>query len=76
MHAGAYAFAGRKQRKRQKRGLWIVEINAALKENGLSYSRFINGLKKANIEIDRKILADLAISDPDVFKKIVEKAKI
>lgn len=75
MHAGEYAFAGRKQRKQQKRKLWIVQINAALKDHNLTYSKFIKGLKKTNIEIDRKILADLAFSDPEIFKQIVEKTK-
>ncbi|MDP3955243.1 MAG: 50S ribosomal protein L20 [bacterium] len=75
LHAGEYAFAGRKNRKRDFRRLWIVRINAALTDVGISYSRFINGLKKANIELDRKILADLAVSDPGVFKTIVEKSK-
>ena len=75
LHAGQYAFAGRKRRKRDFRRLWITRINAALTEYNLSYSKFINGLKKAKIELDRKILADLAVSDPKVFKAIVEKAK-
>lgn len=73
MHAGAYAFAGRRERKRQKRALWIAKINAALRAEGLSYSQFIRGLKDANIEIDRKILADLSISDNVVFRQIIEK---
>lgn len=76
LHAGEYAFAGRKRRKRDFRRLWITRINAALSGYDLSYSRFIAGLKKAKIEIDRKILADLVISDPDTFKNIVEKTKI
>ena len=75
MHAGEYAFAGRKQKKRQKRELWIVKINAALRSLGLSYSQFTSGLKKAKIELNRKILADLALSDENVFSQIVEKAK-
>ena len=75
LHAGQYAFAGRKRRKRDFRRLWITRINAALTEYNLSYSKFINGLKKAKIELDRKILADLAVSDPKVFKAIVEKDK-
>lgn len=75
LHAGEYAFAGRKRRKRDFRRLWITRINAALSEYDLSYSHFIAGLKKANIELDRKILADLIISDPNVFKNIVEKTK-
>ena len=73
MHAGAYAFAGRRERKRQKRALWIAKINAALRAEGLSYSQFIRGLKDANIEIDRKILADLSMSDNVVFRQIIEK---
>ena len=75
LHAGQYAFAGRKRRKRDFRRLWITRINAALTEYNLSYSKFINGLKKAKIDLDRKVLADLAVSNPQVFKTIVEKAK-
>lgn len=75
LHAGQYAYAGRKLRKRDMRKLWINRINAALTPHNLSYSKFISGLKKAKIELNRKILADLALSDPDVFKAIVEKAK-
>jgi len=75
LHAGQYAFAGRKLRKRDIRRLWITRINAALTPHGISYSKFINGLKKAKIEIDRKILADLALSDPKTFKSIVDKVK-
>src|SRR5207249_8693076 len=63
-----FAYAGRRQKKRQFRSIWIVRIGAAAKLNGLSYSQFINGLKKSGIELDRKILADLAISDPGAFK--------
>ena len=70
-----YAFRDRKQKKREFRKLWIVRINAACRLNGISYSRFINALKKANIDLDRKILADLAMNDPEVFASIVEKAK-
>jgi len=70
-----YAFRDRKQKKREFRKLWIVRINAACRLNDISYSRFINGLKKANIELDRKILADLAMNEPEVFAAIVEKAK-
>ena len=73
--AGQYAYRDRKQRKRQFRALWIARINAAARENGLSYSRFINGLLKANIELDRKVLADLAVHDKPAFTAIVEKAK-
>lgn len=74
LHAGAYAYHGRKLRKRDLRSLWITRINASLRENGVSYSKFIAGLKKSSIEIDRKILAELAVADPDVFKKIVNEA--
>ncbi|KPK37618.1 MAG: 50S ribosomal protein L20 [Gammaproteobacteria bacterium SG8_47] len=73
--AGQYAYRDRRQRKRQFRALWIVRINAAANENGLSYSRFINGLKKANIEIDRKVLADMAVFDKPAFAALVEQAK-
>ncbi len=71
----AYAFAGRKQRKRQYRALWIVRINAAVRPLGLSYSRFIAALTRAGIEIDRKVLADIALFDPKGFSEIVERAK-
>jgi len=70
-----YAFRDRKQKKRDFRKLWIIRINAGCRLNGISYSRFINGLKKAGIELDRKILADLAMNNPETFAKIVEKAK-
>jgi large subunit ribosomal protein L20 len=70
-----YAFRDRKQKKRDFRKLWIVRINAACRLNDISYSRFINGLKKAGIELDRKILADLAMNEPETFAKIVEQAK-
>lgn len=73
--AGQYAYRDRRQRKRQFRALWIARINAAARLNGLSYSRFIAGLKKASIEIDRKILADLAIHEQEAFTALVEKAK-
>ncbi|MDF1822946.1 MAG: 50S ribosomal protein L20 [Alcanivoracaceae bacterium] len=73
--AGQYAYRDRRQRKRQFRRLWIVRINAAARQAGLSYSRFINGLKKANIDIDRKVLADLAVRDQVVFGALAEKAK-
>jgi len=73
--AGQYAYRDRRQRKRQFRRLWITRINAAAVECGISYSCFINGLKKANIEIDRKVLADIAVFDSDAFKVIAEKAK-
>jgi large subunit ribosomal protein L20 len=71
-----YAYRDRKVRKRDFRGLWIQRINAAVREKGLIYSQFINGLKIANIIIDRKILADLAVREPDVFSKIIEKVKL
>lgn len=73
--AGQYAYRDRRQRKRQFRALWIARINAAARENGLSYSRLINGLKKANIEIDRKVLADLAVFDKAAFGAIAAQAK-
>ena len=75
MKAGQYAYRDRRQRKRQFRQLWIVRINAAARENGLSYSKFMNGLKKAAIEIDRKVLADLAVFEKAAFAQLVEKAK-
>ncbi len=74
IRAGEHAFAGRKQRKRDMRKLWIQRINAALNEFDLSYSRFINLLKKKNINLNRKMLAELAVRDPEAFKKIVETA--
>jgi large subunit ribosomal protein L20 len=73
--AGQYAYRDRRQRKRQFRGLWIVRINAAARQCGLSYSRFMDGLKKAAIEIDRKVLAELAISDQAAFAQLAERAK-
>ncbi|WOG29711.1 MULTISPECIES: 50S ribosomal protein L20 [unclassified Endozoicomonas] len=73
--AGQYAYRDRRQRKRQFRALWIARINAGARTNGLSYSRFIAGLKKSAIEIDRKVLADLAVHDKAVFGQLVEKAK-
>ena len=73
--AGQYAYRDRRQRKRQFRALWIARINAGARINGLSYSRFIAGLKKASIEIDRKVLADLAVNEKAAFAAIVEKAK-
>jgi large subunit ribosomal protein L20 len=73
--AGQYAFRDRRQRKRQFRVLWIARINAAARECGLSYSRFMNGLKKAAIEIDRKVLADIAVHDKAAFAALAEKAK-
>lgn len=73
--AAQYAYIGRKQRKRQFRALWIVRINAAARMYGLSYSRFMNGLLKANIQLDRKALADIAVHDLPAFGKIAEQAK-
>ncbi len=75
LHAESRAFRGRKEKKRVYRQLWNVKINAAVREEGMSYSKLISVLKKANIEIDRKILADLAEHEPAVFKKIVAAAK-
>ena len=75
MRALATAYEGRKQRKRQFRTLWIARINAACRMNDISYSRFMFGLKKANVEINRKVLADLAINDAAGFTKLVETAK-
>jgi len=74
--AGQYAYRDRRQRKRQFRALWITRINAAARENGLSYSRLIAGLKKASIEVDRKVLADLAVHEKQAFAAIAEKAKL
>ena len=73
--AGQYAYRDRRQRRRQFRALWIVRINAAARECGLSYSRFINGLKKATIQIDRKVLADIAVFDKHAFSVLADKAK-
>ena len=70
-----FAYSGRRQKKRQFRSLWIVRIGAAARENGMSYSQFINGLKKSGMELDRKILADLAVKDPAAFKCLAEQAK-
>jgi large subunit ribosomal protein L20 len=75
LRAGAFAYSGRKQKKRQFRSIWIVRIGAAAKLNGISYSQFINGLKKAGIELDRKILADLAVNDPGGFTALCTQAK-
>jgi large subunit ribosomal protein L20 len=73
--AGQYAYRDRKARKRSFRALWIQRINAASRECGLTYGRFINGLSRAGIEIDRKVLADLAVREPQAFKALVEKAQ-
>lgn len=75
MKAGQYAYRDRRQRKRQFRTLWIARINAAARELGLSYSKFMNGLKKADILVDRKVLADLAVFDKAAFGQFVEQAK-
>jgi len=70
-----YAYFDRKKKKSEYRSLWIIRLNAACREAGISYSRFINGLKKVQITLDRKVLADLAVREPDVFAQIVEQAK-
>lgn len=75
MKAGEYAYRDRRQKKRQFRALWIARINAAARECGLPYSVFMNGLKKASIEVDRKMLADIAVLDKPAFMKLVEQAK-
>ena len=75
LHAWVHAFRGRKEKKRVFRQLWSVKINAAVRAEGMSYSKFINALKKADIQINRKMLADLAEHDAEIFKKIVEKVK-
>jgi large subunit ribosomal protein L20 len=74
-HSGAYAYRDRRDRKAQFRRLWIARINAACRPHGISYSRFINGLKTAGVEVDRKILADLAVHDPKAFASLVDTAK-
>lgn len=74
LHAGEYAFAGRKLRKRDMRRLWITQLGIAVKTEGLSYSKFIAGLKSKNINLDRKILSDLAVNHPEDFKKIIAEA--
>jgi large subunit ribosomal protein L20 len=73
--AGVHAYTGRKLKKRQYRRLWTVRINAACRQLGTNYSRFINGLKKSNIELNRKVLADMAVNDPKAFEVLVGKAK-
>jgi large subunit ribosomal protein L20 len=75
LHAMAYAYVGRKQRKRQFRALWIVRLNAAARQNGLTYAKLINGLKSAGVELDRKILADIAVRDAATFASIAEVAR-
>jgi large subunit ribosomal protein L20 len=74
--AGQYAYRDRRQRKRQFRSLWITRINAQSRANGLTYSRLINGLKRADIQLDRRVLADLAVHDKPAFAAIVEQAKV
>jgi len=74
MRAMAAAFAGRKQTKREYRSLWITRINAAAREHGISYSRFMSGLKKAGVNVNRKILAELAVNDKAAFTKLIEMA--
>ena len=75
MKAGQYAYRDRRQKKRQFRALWIARINAAVRELGMSYSAFMSGLKRANIDIDRKVLADLAVADKPAFAKIAGQVK-
>ena len=75
MRAGQYAYRDRRNRKRDFRSLWIVRINAAVREHGMSYSTFMNGLRKAAIAVDRKLLADIAVLDKPAFARFVEKAK-
>ena len=75
MKAGQYAYRDRRQRKRQFRALWIVRINAAARLSGISYSQMINGLSKAAVEIDRKVLADMAVNDKTGFESLAERAK-
>ena len=76
MHALVYAYRDRKNKKRVFRGLWITRINAACRQEGITYSQFMNGLKKAKISIDRKILADLAVRDSKAFEKLIELSKV
>lgn len=75
LHSGVYAFRDRKDRKAQFRRLWITRINAASRQNGMSYSSFMHGLKVAGVELDRKVLAELAVRDPKTFTQLVETAK-
>jgi large subunit ribosomal protein L20 len=74
-HSGVYAYRDRRDRKAQFRRLWIVRINAAVRPHGLSYSRFVSGLRAAGVEVDRKILADLAVHDPAAFAQLAQQAK-
>ena len=75
LHAMAYSYVGRKQRKRQMRALWIVRLNAAARQNGLTYGRFVAGLKAAGVALDRKVLADIAVRDAATFARIAEVAR-
>ena len=75
MKADAYAYRDRRNRKRDFRRLWIVRINAAARQEGMSYSQFMHGLKEAGIELDRKVLADMAVRDPETFRRFAEKAR-
>lgn len=75
LHAGQYAYVGRKLKRRNLRSLWIIRLNAAAREHGLTYNKFISSLKKEKIELDRKILADIAVKDPKTFEKIVDEVK-
>lgn len=76
LHAGQYAFAGRRQRRRDMRTLWITQINIALKNEGLTYSKFMADLKKKEIKLDRKMLAELAVNHPDHFKQVVSQTQV
>jgi large subunit ribosomal protein L20 len=75
LHAMAYAYVGRKQRKRQMRALWIVRLNAAARQHGLTYGRLVSGLKSAGVLLDRKVLADIAVRDAETFARIAEVAR-
>ena len=75
LKSGSYAYRDRRQKKRDFRKLWIARINAAARQNGLSYSKFMNGLKVAGVDLDRKVLSDIAITDPKAFAALVEQAK-
>lgn len=75
LHSATYAYRDRRTKKRDFRSLWIQRINAACRENGMTYNRFINGLHKAGVEVDRKVLADLAVSDPVAFTALVDVAR-
>lgn len=75
LHAGEYAFAGRKQKKRQFRRLWITQLGIAVKNEGLNYSKFISALKLKNINLDRKILAEIAVNNPEDFRQIIAQVK-